>query len=192
MKNGAFFLWRLMQSIMEQSFTDYEIVITQEGSMPVNTNAGIKKARGELIKILYLDDYLANPDALQNVVDNFKETDMWLATGCLHQDASPNTLEEPHSPHVPHYAADIYMGNNTIGSPSVITIRNHGKLLFDEHLSFLLDCDLYYRYYHTYGPPRLLDDLGVVIGLHDGQTSNTMSQKQKQAEFNYIKQKYHG
>lgn len=192
MKNGNFFLWRLTQSLMSQTFKDYELVITQEGSMPINTNAALKKAKGELIKILYLDDYFAHKSALQEIVDNFKEEDQWLATGCLHQDASRETLEEPHSPHYPTYSKDMHRGNNTIGSPSVITIRNTGKLFFDENLSYLLDCDLYRRYFDTYGPPKLFNDLNIVIGLHPGQTSNTMSNAAKQKEFNYLNEKYGG
>lgn len=190
MINGDFFLWRLTQSLMDQTFKDYELVITQEGSMPVNTNAAMKKATGELIKILYLDDYFAHPYALQEIVDNFAEEDQWLATGCLHQHSNPETLENPHSPHFPRYAHNIHTGNNTIGSPSVITIRNTGKLLFDENLSFYLDCDLYKRYNDMFGPPKLLNDLNVVIGIHDDQTSNTMSSTAKEQEFLYITEKY--
>lgn len=186
MKNGEYFLWRSIQAIMNQTFKDYEIVIVQEGSMPVNSNAGIQKARGELIKILYLDDYLAHDEALQHIVDNFGPDDHWLATGCLHQSMDGN----PHSPHFPKYSPDLYTGNNTIGSPSVITLRNEGHLLFDENLSFLLDCDLYKRYFDTYGPPKVVNDLDVVIGLHEGQTSNTMPDEEKVKEFTYIKNKY--
>ena len=190
MENGEYFLWRSIQAIMKQSFKDYEIVIVQEGKMPVNSNAGLNKARGELIKILYLDDYLAHVDSLQVIVDSFKKEDMWLATGCIHQRYEPGNYEDPHSPHYPSYTNDIHLGNNRIGSPSVITIRNKGHLLFDENLSFLLDCDLYRRYHDSYGPPKLVNDLNVIIGIHDGQTSNTMPQKEKLQEFEYVKNKY--
>lgn len=186
MKNGDYFLWRLIQSIMRQSFKDYEIVITQDGLMARNTNAGMAKARGELIKILYLDDYFAHDNALQEIVDNFDPNDQWLATGCLHQGMG----EQPHSPHLPEYTHDIHRGNNKIGSPSVITIRNSGHLPFDENLSFYLDCDLYKRYYATYGHPKLINDLNVVIGLGDHQTSNTMQEEEKLKEFHYMTLKH--
>src|SRR3990167_4224394 len=80
MKNGAFFLWRAINSIMEQTFKDYEIIITKEGKMAENTNAGIEKARGELIKILYLDDYFTDKLALEEMVKNFIGCLMWICT----------------------------------------------------------------------------------------------------------------
>lgn len=195
MKNGDFFLWRLIQSLMEQTFKDYELVIVQEGTMPQNTNAGLLKARGELVKILYLDDYFAHPDALQRIVEAFKPEDMWLATGCLHQQEEYSPFgqwftEKPHSPHLPEYTEDVHTGNNRIGSPSVITLRNQGLLLFDENLSFYLDCDLYKRYYAKYGPPKLVNDLNVVIGIGSHQTSQTMPPQEKLKEFEYMQKKY--
>lgn len=190
MSQRAFFLDRAVQSVMEQSFKDYELIICQEGTMAENTNYGMKKSQGEFIKILYMDDYFAHTDSLRNISDALTPTTQWLATGCLHEDSSMDTLEEPHSPHLPSYSKDIHMGNNTIGSPSVITIRNEGKMLFDEQLSYLLDCDLYRRYFDAYGPPILLDDLNVVIGIHDGQTSTTMRVDEKLKEFNYLLDKY--
>lgn len=190
MQNGDYFLWRLTQSLMRQTFKDYELVIVQEGKMAQNSNAGIQKATGELIKILYLDDYFAHDNALKVIVDNFSVTDQWLATGCLHQSTEEDFYEDPHSPHYPSYTEDIHRGNNRIGSPSVITIRNQGHMLFDEHLSFLLDCDLYRRYHDTFGAPRLVNDLNVVIGIHAGQTSNLMSDKAKLSEFQYMESKY--
>lgn len=191
MKNGDYFLWRAVQSVFTQTLKDVEIVIVQEGSMPVNTNAGIKKAKGKYIKILYMDDYLAHPEALQRIVDSFTPRDAWLVTGCLHQRSGDRDFwEDPHSPHFPKYAKDIYTGNNLIGGPSVLTIRNRGHLLFDEKLSWLLDCDLYHRYYLRYGSPRVLNDLNVVIGIHDGQTSSTMPDEEKRAEGDYVLTKF--
>lgn len=190
MKNGDYFLWRLVQSLMSQTFKDYELVITQDGLMAANTNAGIKKARGELVKILYLDDYFAHENALQEIVDNFTAEDHWLVTGCVHQKVEADYYEDPHSPHIPLYTNDIHTGNNAIGSPSVLTFRRDGGLLFDENMSWLLDCDLYKRYFTEYGPPKTLEDLNVIIGVGDHQTTYKLSNKEKLSEHNYLHGKY--
>lgn len=190
MKGGDFFLWRLVNSLMEQTYTNYELVITKEGKMAKNTNAGILKATGDLVKILYLDDYFAHKDALKNIVTNFKKSDEWLVTGCLHQKSEEDYFETPHSPHYPEYTEDIYTGNNRIGSPSVLTFRRESQLLFDEKLSWLLDADLYQRFYESYGPPKIVNDLNVVIGVGDHQTTYILSDKEKLSEHEYLNQKY--
>jgi len=175
MQNGAFFLWRNINSIMEQTFKDYEIIITKDGKMAENTNAGIKMARGKLIKILYLDDYFAHKNALQDIVDNFKGD--WLITGV---DNNP----------YPYWTDDIETGNNKLGSPSALTIRNDEPLLFDENMSYLLDCDYYKRMYERYGEPTILDGINVIMGVHEGQMTNLLKEEEKQSEFNYMLKKY--
>ena len=181
MKDGAFFLWRAINSIMEQTFKDYEIIITKEGSMPVNTNAGIKKAKGEIIKILYMDDWLTNPNSLQIMVDvmDLKPEINWLIAG---------TSTNP----TPEWTDDIETGNNKLGSPSALMFRNRfeDNLLFDEKLSWLLDCDLYKRLKEKY--PEWIKVLGnlVSIGIHEGQATNLMSDDYKLSEHEYVRDKY--
>lgn len=183
MKNGKFFLERALQSIRSQSYQDFEIIITKTGKgMAVNTNKGIKQAKGELIKILFMDDYLAHKDALKDIVKNFKGN--WLVTGCEHDNGTRNR------PHMPRYNANIYLGNNTIGSPSVLTIKNDKPILFDENLQWLIDCDYYKRLYELYGAPTVLEDINVVIGIHNGQQTNLLSDDIKREEEKYVKNKF--
>lgn len=174
MKGGAEFLWRSVNAFMEQSFQDFEIVITKQGKMAENTNAGIKRARGELIKVLYLDDRLAHKDALKEIVENFKGD--WLITGC-------DTNE------FPYYTDDIEMGNNKLGSPSVLTIRNDNPLLFDEKMSWLLDCDLYKRMYEKFGEPVILDGIHVIMGIGDHQMTKILTDDEKKSEEDYLREK---
>lgn len=182
----AFFLSRLLRSIDEQTFKDYEIILTKEGSMPVNTNAAIQKATGELVKIMFSDDYFAHTGALQEIVDNFEQSDSWLVTGCIH-DKEGQIFNQ----HLPFYNdTDMCCGINGIGSPSVLTMRREQMILFDENLSFMLDCDLYKRLYAKYGFPKILNDFNVVIGLHEHQISNTMPIEEKQKELDYLLNKY--
>jgi hypothetical protein len=185
MDNWPFFLTRCLQSIQEQTFTDYEVVLINHSTMPATSNRVIESATGELVKILYLDDYLAHPQALQRIVDNFGKDDMWLATACAHRRGE----ELPHSLHLPEWNDEMSTGKNTIGSPSVITLRNEGRLLFDENLSWLLDADLYARYYQTYGKPKLISDLNVVIGVGEHQMTHKLTDEEKLSEHQYMNKK---
>lgn len=203
-----FLFRRCLDSLWVQSYQDFEIVVTDNSSdtiieaicdeyrsgivyyrnpnkgMAVNTNEAIKRSRGKLIKILYMDDYLAHKRSLNNILDNFEGH--WLVTGCTHEVKG----EDYFNPHYPYYSGDIHTGNNTIGGPSVLTIKNKEPLLFDEKLNWLLDCDYYRRMFDLYGQPYTLKDINVIMGLHKGQTTNTMSDERKLQEREYIMQKY--
>lgn len=178
MKDGDKFLWRLVNSLTEQTFKDWELIITKDGKMAENTNSGIKRAKGRLIKILYLDDCLASPFALQKIVDEFTDDVDWLITG-----TDTNTH--------PYWTDDIETGNNKLGSPSALTFRNRfeDNYLFDEKMSWLLDCDLYRRLYDLFGEPKIVDSVGVLIGQGDHQMTHILTDEEKLAEHKYMKKK---
>lgn len=209
MKDKTYFFTRCLDSLWNQTFQDFEIVVSDNSEddvlkeicgyyltginyfknprkgMAPNTNEAIKNSKGEYIKILYMDDFLAHPKALEKIVKRLEGN--WLVTGCAHVNDFADKLENPH---VPEYNDSIQFGNNTIGSPSVLTIKNEDPLLFDEEMTWLLDCDLYKRYYDKYGEPTILNDINVVIGLHSGQMTHVMGPERKLQEQEYINKKY--
>jgi glycosyltransferase involved in cell wall biosynthesis len=177
MKGGADFLWKNVLALSKQTFQDFEIVITNDGKIAENTNSGIKKAKGEIIKILYLDDTLSHDNVLKEIVDEFEGGADWLITG------SDNNLD-------PYWTEDIATGNNKLGSPSALAFRNEDPLLFDENLSWLLDCDLYHRLYERYGEPMILPGNYITIGIGDHQLTRTLTEEDKLKEYNYMRNKY--
>lgn len=183
MDNAKFFLHRCLSSLDHQTFRDFEIVLTQSGKMAENTNSAIKQAKGKIIKILFQDDYLADNNSLQKIVDSF--TGGWLVTGCFH-----NYENKLINPHLPQWTDDIETGNNRVGSPSVVAFENKKPLLFDENLGWTLDCDLYKRLHKRYGEPTYLYEYNVVIGIHSGQASNVLSDNEKLKEQQYLIEKY--
>lgn len=207
MANADFFLRRSLDSLSRQSFKDFEVVISDNADTDVissalnnytdlldiayvknpikgmapNTNNAMRYANGEIIKILYLDDFLAHDDALK-LIDEAFGAYHWLVTSCKDEDGPV---------HHPHYDDEIYTGKNTIGSPSVLAVRNEpDMLLFDENMTWLLDCDYYKRAFDTFGFPRFLKDVNVTIGRHSGQMTNLISNEIKGAELIYSQQKH--
>lgn len=181
MKDGDKFLWRLVNSLTEQTFKDWELIITREGKMAENTNAGIKKARGKLVKILYLDDYLTDEISLESMVNMFEmggDTE-WALFGT-------------HNNRTPKWTDDIATGNNKLGSPSALMFRNHfnDNLLFDENMSWLLDCDYYKRMFEKYKYPSTIVGNFITLGEGDHQMTHILTDEEKLAEHKYMKQKY--
>lgn len=200
MENAEKFLTRCLDSILEQTYENIEVVITDNSeddrleklarkyAMPIrhlynsrkgmaqNTNVAIQEARGNLVKILYMDDYLAHKDALKDIVEAFRGH--WLITPA---DNNPK----------PKYTENIHLGNNKLGSPSALTIKNSmSPFLFDEEMTWLLDCDYYKRMYEEFGPPVILDKIGVKIGSHPGQLTNILTDEEKKLEQRYMNNKY--
>jgi len=203
MPNTKFYLRRCLDSIDEQTYTDFEVVmpdnshhftrakiqkmiedydfpityfVSDEEGSAANTNAGIRKAKGDLIKILHMDDYFAHEDALQEIADNFKGE--WLVTACTH--SRDDGLF--HNNHTASWNDDMLKGNNTIGSPSVLTFKRGIGAWFDEDAHWIFDCIMYDWLYKKYGEPTILDDINVVIGIHEGQATNQISDEDKLGE----------
>ena len=134
-------------------------------------NNAISKADGRLIKILFQDDLLFNADSLKQIADNFDvNNDKWLLTGCIHSEDGINFFK----PFFPKYNSLIHLGNNTISSPSVLTIKNDRPLFFDEKLIWLMDCDYYKRCFNEFGEPKILEEINVVNRIGPHQISNTL------------------
>jgi glycosyltransferase involved in cell wall biosynthesis len=212
MKDKEYFLTRCLNSLWDQSLQDFEIVITDNSDdgiiesicnlykggiryyrnpikgMAQNTNEAIRRSKGQLIKILYMDDFLCDNEALEIMFKRFynAEDSRWLATGCAHTRDGKFLLK----PHIPKYSEDIHTGHNTIGSPSVVMIKNDRPLMFDEKMQWLLDADYYKRLHDKYGEPVIVRDILVAVGIHDGQMTQTMGEERKLQEFNYITEKY--
>lgn len=176
MEGGDAFLWRLVNSLCDQTFKDWELIVTRDGKMAENTNSGIKRARGKFIKVLYLDDYFSHPEALKDMHKAIQDSD-WLVCGT---DNNPN----------PYWTDDIATGNNHLGSPSALMIRNERPLLFDETLSWLLDCDYYKLANERWGKPVILNGNHVTIGIHDGQVTNLLTNEEKLREHYYLHEKH--
>ncbi len=173
------FLARLLHSLAKQTFRDFELVFSHNGKgMAANTNNAIKQAKGEIIKIMYMDDFFNLPSALEIIVEQFNNPKTyWCMAG-----ATNNEL--------PKWTDDLEKGNNKLGSPSALAFRNKSPLLFDETMTWLLDCDLYKRIEKKHGLPVIIGGPHIGIGIHPGQMTNILTDEEKLKEHEYLIKKY--
>lgn len=157
------------------------------GSSSANINNALKASTGKYIKILFQDDFLYCADAIEKTVLAFKKepNKKWLISACEHS----NDGIHLYRPFYPKYHDDIHLGNNTISSPSVITLQNCDVELFDQQLIWLMDVELYKRMYIKHGAPIVLNSITVVNRTWEKQISNILNDECKIMELDYVLKK---
>jgi glycosyltransferase involved in cell wall biosynthesis len=169
---GAKVLKRLLKSIREQTFTDYEVIVSDHstihqqdiydlcvdegkdlnlvytdchvgrGNSAVNTNNAIDHAQGDLIKVMNHDDFFYHPDALKIMVDKIGD-EGWLACACLHTDEGETKLERLHEAVWPG-EKNMVEAVNRIGCPTVSLFREDRSVEFKDKLRFDTHEDINY------------------------------------------------
>jgi len=137
--------------------------------MTPNINRAMSMCTKELIHILFQDDFIYDQHSVQSVYTTFKNSDCkWVASGFI-QTPDGTTITRTA---IPQYHPKIYLGENSMSSPSIITIINDDIELFDEKLLMLMDCEYYKRLELKYGYPAINQHLAVAIRQHPDQISN--------------------
>lgn len=156
------------------------------GNPSINTNMGIEKSSGDIIKMLCQDDYLYDENSLQVIHDAFEEDTYWVATSYVHT----NNKTEFFNRHTPRNNNYIHI-ENTIGTPSCVAFRSKDKLLLDENLVWAYDCEYYKRIQEKYGYAKIVDVVTMVNYLHPKQVTNFLADsKLRKKEIKYVTKKF--
>ena len=160
----------------------------KRGSSSANVNMGIKNATGDIVKILFQDDFLFDLNSLEVTVEAFEQSEnYWLVSACEHS----NDGQTFYRPFYPKYHDRIQYGENTISSPSVLSFRNKDNQYFDENLIWLMDVEYYKRLHDNFGEPIILNTITVVNRVGEHQVSNTVvNDNIKRNEFIYVDNLY--
>lgn len=193
------FLQESFDRVLKQSFSDYEVVVSDNSSnnlvenlcskyqdkfsliykknleyvgMSANSNFVIDLCNGEYIKILHCDDFLYSPFALEKIVTALdKSNAYWLVNGFNHTYDSINFFD----PRVPQYPNHLLVGNNLLGCPTNVTIRNYDIEYFDSNVETSMDHEWYHRLRMKYGMPVILDDILTTSRQHNNNTTSKLN-----------------
>ena len=161
--------------------------LLDRGSSSANMNNGINNSNGSIIKLLMQDDYLHTPNALENTLKAFNKNNInWAVAGCAY--GGKDGLVRGNM--FPRYTENILSGNNRIGSPSVLTIKNEEPILFNNDLIWLMDCDYYNRYYDKFGQTYIINEHHVFVSQHEYQLTILLSEERKNKEIELVKTIY--
>ena len=209
---GVEFLTRLMISINQQTYRDFEVVISdhsisddirdcllpfdtkfpityikndyKRGNSSANTNVAISYAKNNLIKVMFQDDFFTNEAAL-STISQCKNG--WGAVSFIHTNEDASQFFRPF---LPKLNGLIATGNNTMGCPSVLHFYKTPETVFDEELIWLMDCEFYQRLLAIYGPPTIYNEICLAVRLWGESVSGLVSEERKSKELDYVKGKY--
>lgn len=139
------------------------------GNGVANLNNALKMANGEIIKVMFQDDFMFDRRCLEKFDKAFQdENTKWAVCGCNHTRDGVNFSKFI----TPYWNDKLLEGVNTISSPSVLAFRNDNIELFDEDLTMLMDVEYYYRLGQRYGLPKIIEDCLITNRCHDNQISS--------------------
>lgn len=212
---GAEYLLDSFEALLTQSYEDFEVVVSDQSDddgvatmckayadrmdirrvafhdgprqASANTNNAMRHARGTVLKVLFQDDYLVDRTALAQHAEAFAQGDVaWALCGSgITRDG--RGLE---APMVPQLNPNLYLGKNTVSSPSVLALRADAGMMFDEQLIWLMDVEMYRRCADALGAPHVLSAPLVANRLHAGQVSAGVSPELRRTELRYVRAKH--
>jgi glycosyltransferase involved in cell wall biosynthesis len=212
---GRDFLDFSLNKIASQTFEDFEVVISDHSTddtikdlcdsrtdLPIkyfrneigrgiispNINHAMKQCSGKWIKVLFQDDFLLDEKSLDIQFQFLSKhrTISWMMTAFYHSDDGINLQR----PFLPSWNNKIWTGNNTMGCPSGMTVKNEDLIFFDESINFLMDCDYYYRMYLEHGPPAILLQFTTVNRTWGSRLTDTINQTIRDNELAEMIKKY--
>ncbi len=199
------FLKRLLDSIVLQTFTDFEVIITDDSNdssvevlaktylnnfsllyiknektlgTPENWNEAIRHAKGEWIKLMHDDDWLAHAGSLSAFADAVKQS----PSSSFFYSAYINVFENS-GKQVPVYINSFrkrklqqnpvtLFSRNVIGPPSVTLVRNDKKIWYDGKTKWVVDIDFYIGFLEN-NLPFYIDKLLVKVGINEEQVTHS-------------------
>lgn len=168
--NNAKAVSRLLRSIKEQDFEDYEVVITDDSTgdevsllvedteniryyrnetrlgATANWNKAMSKCKGGYIKMMHHDDWFTDAHSLSELVRLLEEHPEADIAFCGTRQAEDNKCFDRHIWHsdlllIEEDYRNLFLGN-TIGAPSA-TIYRSSAGVYDENLTWLVDMEFY-------------------------------------------------
>jgi len=214
---GTEFLEFSFEKMFQQSFKDFEIVISDHsvdntikdicdkwsdklnikhsfndrgrGIISPNINESLKRCSGQWIKFLFQDDFLFDEFSLENqynfIINNQNST-KWFFSKFYHSNDGINFYRL----YMPEWNNRVWAGHNTLGCPSILTLKNEDLIFFDEELNWLMDCDYYQKLFIKYGPPLVLDKITVVNRTWGNRLSDTITEEEKLKEHKVLNIRY--
>ncbi len=218
--NNGIGVERLLDSIKNQSFSDFEIIITDDSitddvknvvdrsglsikyirnehrdGSTANWNKAIDLADGELIKIMHHDDWFTGADSLKMFVEMMDANPeaVMAFSGTMqvgNRSSGSRHISDEDAKLITDDWRNLFLGN-TIGAPSSVIHRRTDKR-YDVNLKWLVDMEFYMQLLSNGDRFVYKKEPLVSIGVGDEQITNECISNPmiKEYEYKYVYNKY--
>ena len=194
---GSEYLKECFDSISEQTFTDFEVIVSDhssddileklcsqydnfnikyyknsenKGNGPYNTNHALEHCAGEIVKIIFQDDLFFNDQAFQIIVDSLSES-KWSLCAFNHTSDGKRFTR----PMVPKWTTYMLEGDNLLGGPTNFACKREYLEEFDDNLKLCMDTEFYHRMRYKHGFPYIIEDVLVSHREHNNRISQNLN-----------------
>ena len=142
---------------------------------PANWNKAISMAKGTWIKLMHDDDWFADKDALEQFAacaQKNQEAFIFSAYANVYENTGRQRMIFPEKFRLKQLCKNpaSILSKNIIGHPSTTLYRNNGDFVYDEHLKWLVDVEMYIRMLQKKEAVYIPQPL-VKIGMSDSQVT---------------------
>jgi len=219
-KTAEKFLVEYFSTLMFQSFKDFDVVISDQSegdnlkqicdifslvldikylkntggkkNAANNVNNAVRYATGDIVKLLYMDDFFIDPFALHKINQSFNDNPdgKWFISGFTHSNEDRTKIFDTRKP---SYDNKYVNGDNTTGNPSNYAVRRDCAIEMDDDLLWIVDGEYFYRSYYYHGDPIMIDDVLVCFREHGSSAFRDPKFQELDAkERQYCIDKYNG
>lgn len=215
--NSVFYLKRLLNSLFFQSFSDFEIIISDDSTSDEvekfclalnnekikyqqhkslycateNWNYALKNASGKYRMLVHHDDYFYDENILAQIHKNcinFDSIDAYFLGFKNDTHCKKFYYNRFNFQSIQENPSNLLFVNY-LSAPSCLVLRESVKLNYDTHLKWLVDVEFYQRLFDNYSSIGYLPEIKMVIGGGDERITNTISRKDILSEFFYLRKK---
>lgn len=155
---------------LRDSGINIQYTISNYTGIANNLNHCISMAKGDLIKIMFQDDFFITGNALSHIQETMSRAESsWYVSACNHYSQEKAIYFEDFFPKKSNRLLD---GANSISSPSVVTFKSDQFLPFSDKLTYLIDCEWYLRMTHNFGLPIFDRELLISNRIHSDQATH--------------------
>lgn len=210
--NSVFFLKKLIKSLENQTFTNFEIIVSDDstndevreyvalngnisyqkrlndGKATSNWNFALSKAKGKYKMLIHHDDYLYGDNTLESIYNDIilNRFPSIIFLGFKEESNKEKFFYRKFNfDNLLKYPNQL-LYVNFLSTPSCVIMKDEVSELYDVNLKWIVDVEFYIRLITKYSNVLYLKSIKIIIGGDENKITNSITKNVILNEFYYL------